>query len=704
MLKTAKCLFFCFILTSIFISCKSKTQKSYKQDVSDNISYLEMPAKATIADIMKNEQNFKPLPKEKYSQLNKILENKSNFIWLKLSFTVDYELKDKMIALYIAQLQSAANLWCNGIFIRRYGNFPPNEMNCGTAAQYYMLPKQIINYESENSILIQVWPGPLGMISNKIFIGEQPSIFKLAERHTFFNSKIIIAFMAITFLIFFLYLTLFIILRKNINAKSYIYYSFLSLFTALFLLPFGISEISWALPPSVSYLHIIKFFFCISAILTIYFSYSFMISYLELSIPKVIRILRLLFTFISIILVLIIPNYNSLPIFMLFLLVFPSFDIFTSTFFYIKSFFNKEKNKNALKFSFGFMPIIISVTCDVVLRVFFKFDDIPYITIYGWQITIYIFLSYLVQQFGSTYVHNLYLKGEVEKLNTNLEEIVAMRTKELSEANYILSRGLESVSQVQRNFLPQKEHLFKGWDLSVYYKPLDNNVSGDLYDYYYSDSDFLDGFGIFDVSGHGIQAGLMTILSKGIISQHFIGGLEQKLSLSQVLQEINSTYIKEKVDVDNYITGLLFRFSNFDKNDVCTAELANAGHPYPLFYNSKEHSVSELKYTGPEKQFGFIGVDGFETSFPAINLPISNNDIILCFTDGLTEATNSKNEDFSKSRIMDLLKENAHLNSNEIIEKIVSEFNKFTQNSEIHDDITLIVLKRNNSKTFLEGI
>lgn len=699
-----KSLLFIAILTSLFTACKSQKQKPYRQDVSDKIFYLETPVDASYGYVMQNNQFFKPLPKENRSNLNKLLQDSKNLLWLRISFTVDEPLKNKMIALYISQLHSSAWLWCNGNSIRKYGSTPPHEVSCGTVAQYYMFPIQIINYEGDNTIYIQVWPGPYGAISNTIFLGEQPYIFNLAERHTFFKAKISIAFFTIMMLIFFLYLLLYFVLRKSMDTKVYLFYSLISLFTAFFLTPFCISEISWAIPSFMSFLMFLKLFLNISAFVTVHFANSFMLSYLHITISKRSKIIRFFLIAIPSLIVLLAPNYEMLSKLLPVQLFFIFLDFVICTPRLIIAFKDKEKFNDSLKLLLGFMPVLISVIADVIIRTIFKIDTLPFLTIYGWQISIYIFLFYLVQDFGNTYVYNILLRNQVEELNTNLEQIVAMRTKELSEANYVLSRGLESVAQVQKNFLPPKEHLFKGWDFSVYFRPLDNNVSGDLYDYYYT-NERLDGFGIFDVSGHGIPAGLMTILSKGIISQHFIGGIEQKLSLTQVLKEINDTYIKEKVDVDNYITGLLFRFSDLDKKkDICTAEVANAGHPYPLFYNAKQNTVEELKYPKQEKQFGIIGVEGLEISFPTITFTVNTNDIILCFTDGLTEATNKKNEEFSKERVIKLLQENAHLNSSEIVQKIIESFSDFTKASDIHDDITLIVLKRNSSKNFLEGI
>ena len=692
-----------FLSFFTLFSCKKHKPVFHRQDVSNNIFFLETPVDASIGYVMQNSANFTELKREYRSNLNRVLKNPNNLLWLKIDFVPDTEFKDKTIALYISQLQSSSWLWCNGNSIRKYGSIPPHEISCGTVSHFFMFPKPIINYEGNNTIYIQVWPGPLGMISNTVFIGEQQDVFTLSERHTFFNAKITIAFMTIMLLIFVLYLLLYIVLRKNTHTHVYLYYSLLSLFTSFFLIPFCISEISWAIPPFIPYFLIIKICLNISAQVTVFFANSFMLSYLKIRISKKALYSRIIFIIIPSLIILCIPNYKALSSFIPFQLFFCMLDFFICTPKLIKSFLHKNKKTDSLKLTIGFMPVLLCVLGDILIRGMMKIDTIPYITLYGWQITIYIFLFYLVQEFGTTFVHNLQLKSQVEQLNSNLEEIVAIRTKELSEANYVLSKGLESVAQVQKNVLPPKEKLFKGWDFSAIYCPLDNNVSGDFYDFYYTEEK-LDGIGIFDVSGHGITAGLMTILSKGIITQHFVNGLEQKIPLTQVLEEINETYIKEKVNVDNYITGLLFTFSTFDSNDVCHIQMVNAGHPYPLFYDSKNQTVTEIKYENQNEQYGIIGIEGLDVSFPTVNFEASINDVLVCFTDGITEAMNVDNKDFSKDRIIEILEKNAKLSAHEIGQMIMSELEMFTKGTKIHDDITLIVLKRNNSKNYIEGI
>lgn len=196
----------------------------------------------------------------------------------------------------------------------------------------------------------------------------------------------------------------------------------------------------------------------------------------------------------------------------------------------------------------------------------------------------------------------------------------------------------------------------------------------------------------------------MTILAKGIITQQFLAGVQQSSSMSSVLEEINKTYIKEKVNLENYITGLLFRFSGFNNKDICSVEFANAGHPYPLIYDSEKDEAIELRPDNPEKQYGIIGVEGLDVSFPPVSFRMKPNDIILCFTDGITDARNREEDSFSKKKLATLLKAHKNLPAALLVKAIISEFEFFTNGRKPDDDITFIVLKRNKSGDYIEEI
>jgi len=693
-------LFFTVLLTSC-----NKDSKSYRQYLTDSIEYVETPAKYNYTDIISHNLTFQKLDKNKMRNISKLLQNKKDLIWLKIDFTIDNKLFGHDIGLYIGHLRSAASVYLNGSFIKKYGDHPPVENTAGYVAHHYILTDALVNKQGKNTILIQVWPGAWGTISEDIYISDQDQVIRRAERKTFFNSRITITFTMVSLILSFLYIVLYFLLKQYKENRMYLFYALLNFYTAHFLLAFSYGDMPWMKIPFFSYLTVLKFTWCYGGFSTIYFAASFCLAYLGYEASTKEMIQRMALLIFSVLIAILMPNYRifiksshylALISLMQFAYVIPRL---------IRSFINPLSKQKTKRLLLGFIPIFIGLLLDLIFHVFHTIPDLPMFSLYGWQITTYNFLYQLIKQFSEIYVHNTKLKDQLQEFNQNLEQVVAIRTKELSDANYVLSKGLETVSHVQKNFLPPKEHTFRGWDLAIYYKPLDNNVSGDLYDYYTSNSDTcLDGLGIFDVSGHGIPAGLMTILAKGIISQQFISGIQQQESMSAILEEINRTYIKEKVNIDNYITGILFRFSEFNKKDVCSVEFANAGHPYPLLYDSETNEVRELKIENPDKQYGIIGVEGLDVSFPPVSFRMNNNDIILCFTDGLTEATNFKKDTFSKKILMDILKESKDGSAPEILDHLMKKFQEFTKDESLNDDITVIVLKRNNSKEYIQEI
>ena len=693
--------FITLILTSIFFSSCGKS-KFYRYDVSNYISYIETTPDKGPGYVLPRIGEFKHLDKKNMRSLVKLISKEGNNLWLKIQFILPEEFKDKDIGLFIGYIRGADLLFLNNISIRQYGDFPPMENSAGFTGQYFMFSKSDLNQNGLNTVLIKVWPDAFGSISNKMFLGERPDVHTSGETITFYNSKITLSFAGVMLLIFFMYLFLYIVMKNYEGRNVYLFFALLNFYTIHFLLPFFASEVAWAKPRWLSYTMLIRFFFYGGAFTTIYFANSFIISYLRKIEKKWEIITRLILLIIPLAIAFSLKTTKALNNFMPYIVVFGLMQFCFSIPRLIISIIHKETRKNSLYLIAGFSPVLAGVVLDIILKLGNLNNNLPFFTIYGWQVTLWIFLGSLLLRFGAMYMHNTELNTKLSEFSNHLEDVVALRTKELSEANYVLSKGLETVAHVQKNFLPVKNKAFRGWELAISYNALDNNVSGDLYDYYFTEG-ILDGIGIFDVSGHGIPAGLMTILAKSIISQHFINGMNQDESISNVLKDINKSYIKEKVNVENYITGLLFRFSEFNKKDVCSVEFANAGHPYPLLYSAAEDTVIELKQD-TEKQYGILGVEGLDVSFPPVNFRAAQDDIIICYTDGLTDCMNHKGEEFGKERIIKTAqlyhKESAIM----IMNRIMDKFADFVGSEKITDDITLIVLKRVNSKDYIEEI
>lgn len=250
---------------------------------------------------------------------------------------------------------------------------------------------------------------------------------------------------------------------------------------------------------------------------------------------------------------------------------------------------------------------------------------------------------------------------------------------------------MQLASFVQQKFYPPKDISIPGWDISAIFKPL-SNVSGDLYDFFIA-KEKLEGFCLFDVSGHGVAAGLVTMIAKNIIYKNFKEGT--KKNLEQVIYGINNDIISSKGQIENYLTGLLFRYNQ--KNN--TFEFVNAGHPHPFLYKKENDTVAEL--STEKNQYGMIGVSDLQVLFPAEKEKINTDDIIVCFTDGITETENFLREQFGTERLTKIIHDNKDKTSKEIGDIILHEIKTFAGCVALQDDITIIVLKKQNPDDYI---
>lgn len=245
-----------------------------------------------------------------------------------------------------------------------------------------------------------------------------------------------------------------------------------------------------------------------------------------------------------------------------------------------------------------------------------------------------------------------------------------------------IENELRLAQVVQQSFFKHNETIYDEWAISYYNKPM-AGVSGDFLDIY-STGNKLDGIGIFDVSGHGIASGLVTMLVKNIIFQEYYNGKSDKLKA--IIDRINIRYIKEKGNIENYLTGILTRLTNN------TVEFINAGHSMPIYYNAKEDSASYIE--DDNTAFGAIGLPDIPTNFVSHKVEMSRGDELIFFTDGATEATNKNGDDFGKDRLLKSIFRNADRPLTTQVNCIVSDIITFIGNEPRKDDITIIILKK----------
>lgn len=257
--------------------------------------------------------------------------------------------------------------------------------------------------------------------------------------------------------------------------------------------------------------------------------------------------------------------------------------------------------------------------------------------------------------------------------------------KDLVEQKNLLSEEIKNAAIIQKAFLAKVPQDYKKWSIGTKNVPM-MGVTGDLYCVFDNDKT-LDGVGLFDISGHGISSGLLTMLAKNTIEQQFYDNIDAngKEELWETVDKINKQLIEEKGEVQNYLTGILIKITGDD------LELVNAGQPEPILYRKGSNSFEYLKKD--KDAIGAIGISGFPTFYISQHLKMYKGDELFLFTDGLTECKNEKGEVLG-ANIIETFKKYLNDSTEEQAEEIIEDVNDF-RGSEIDDDLTLMILKKN---------
>jgi serine phosphatase RsbU (regulator of sigma subunit) len=304
-------------------------------------------------------------------------------------------------------------------------------------------------------------------------------------------------------------------------------------------------------------------------------------------------------------------------------------------------------------------------------------------------------------------------RNELVELNVNLENKVAERTKELASAldeieaanNELeamndsltnMNRTLEEnervrkkdmalAATVQASFLPKSPPPNSRYDIAFIYKPW-SEVSGDFFDFYEDRGD-MQGVGLFDVSGHGISSGLLTLLVKSIITRNFHLRKEEKLG--KVMEFINEELISEMRQSDNYVTGILLRFEDE------RVEYVNSASPDVIFKSGASGKVGRvLDKMGDSYVSRFLGVADMKGPISSLTIKLTANDCLFLYTDCMVEAENARGRAFEETGIMASLKNAPGGSARDILRYIINDFNHFLGGTQVRDDLTAILIKR----------
>ncbi|PKL39610.1 MAG: hypothetical protein CVV44_05155 [Spirochaetae bacterium HGW-Spirochaetae-1] len=282
------------------------------------------------------------------------------------------------------------------------------------------------------------------------------------------------------------------------------------------------------------------------------------------------------------------------------------------------------------------------------------------------------------------------VKARTEELESAMEELESVNdqlihtNKNMEEAQRIAKIDMDMAVNVQTSMLPQTPPLLPDWDIALAFLPM-SGISGDFYDFYIKNN-VLHGLSLFDVSGHGIASGLITLLSKSILVRNFSAFEDEKLGA--LLEKVNAEIEDELENVDNYLCGIVLRFSGG------TVEYVNAGHPDLFVRQESSGKVVRVRPNDGALRGMPVGIKGSKPVYDSIRFNVNRGDILLLFTDGLLEGLNADGQEFGMDGIKNSLKNTAGNTAREILDDIMRDFNRHIRNSGAGDDIAVMVLRK----------
>ncbi|MCZ2099457.1 MAG: SpoIIE family protein phosphatase [Anaerolineae bacterium] len=244
-------------------------------------------------------------------------------------------------------------------------------------------------------------------------------------------------------------------------------------------------------------------------------------------------------------------------------------------------------------------------------------------------------------------------------------------------AQQLIQRELDTAHAIQASFLPDELPQHPAWDIAALWQPV-RSVAGDFYDFYPLNDGRL-GVVMADVSGKGIPAALFMALCVTMLRF----GMNLGLPPREAVRLTN-----ERLIADQRSRMFATAFVSYVDLDGGRLEFANAGHNPALVYRAATGAVETLTAQGVA-----LGVFEAAPYQPQIG-HLSAGDVLVLYTDGITEAINADEDEFGEDRLRALIAAHAGGSARALADRVIEAVAAFVGDADAYDDATLVVLRR----------
>lgn len=244
-----------------------------------------------------------------------------------------------------------------------------------------------------------------------------------------------------------------------------------------------------------------------------------------------------------------------------------------------------------------------------------------------------------------------------------------------------LDQDLLVAQDIQRILLPSTAPVINGYEIAGINIPA-SRVSGDYYDYI-NITDNHTGIVIADVSGKGVPASLIMATCRSVLRSSAPG----MLSAAEALHRVNRL-IYPDIKEDMFIS-MAYLILDHNSNKIT---LCRAGHDAPIHYSAASQTV--VKINPPGMALGIDSGSVFNRIANDFTLTMEKDDCLILYTDGVTEALDSKGMEFGMRNMIQSIQASACGGASAIIARLTDDLKAFTGTQPQNDDITLIVIRK----------
>lgn len=272
-----------------------------------------------------------------------------------------------------------------------------------------------------------------------------------------------------------------------------------------------------------------------------------------------------------------------------------------------------------------------------------------------------------VEELGQAFNH---MTAKIQSYIDNLANVTAEKERIRTE--------IQVAAQLQADMLPKVEEDYakrKEFTIAASMTPA-KGVGGDFYDFFFIDDDHL-GLIMADVSGKGVPAALFMVVSRTLIRSNMLKGLP----LEQVVMDINDNLCannKNGMFVTAWIGILTVSTGKID--------FVNAGHCRPLIRRWN----GECCYNTDLSGLVLAGIEG--VPYVQSQIQMQEGDVLLLYTDGVTEATSVENKLYGEERLKKICENMTDNSPQTLLEMVWEDVDDFQKGGEQFDDITMLAV------------